>query len=394
MCKKTRKSSATERRHKLRDAAGRIMGEYHRVSRCGRHRTASTVGLNRHADGRCCFTGLETCGSIWACPECAGKIANRRAVEVGELAEAHEAKGGAVYMATLTTRHKDWQRCKDLRLSVTQAWSRLIRGKPWQKIRDQYAVMGYVRALEVTHGKSGWHPHLHVLIFTGIPLDATEEFELGARLFGRWATMIEKEGGDADIKAFDFKRAGSATKAAEYVAKWGCGSEISKGSAKAAMGGNRSPWELLAAFDKGDKAAGNLYSEFVTAMFGARHLTYAQGLRELYGLRAPATDEELAEAEQDELGVDEHYVEEIYRFDQGTWHSVVCRKLTGRVLAAAREGGWEAVETLLQDHGLTSYEKPDKPGYLDPHRQPFQKQRMSCGEITDAPKRARTLADL
>ena len=37
-------------------------------------------------------------------------------------------------------------------------------------MRQVVGADGSIRALEVTHGQAGWHPHVHVLLLTSAPL--------------------------------------------------------------------------------------------------------------------------------------------------------------------------------------------------------------------------------
>lgn len=59
--------------------------------------------------GRAFFQGVETCGSVWHCPVCAPKIAEKRRVEVGQAIERHFADGGMAIMVTLTIPHHVYQ---------------------------------------------------------------------------------------------------------------------------------------------------------------------------------------------------------------------------------------------------------------------------------------------
>ena len=52
--------------------------------------------------GTASYGGLQTCGSVWACPVCSAKIAERRRVELLDAMELHKAQGGAVYLLTTT----------------------------------------------------------------------------------------------------------------------------------------------------------------------------------------------------------------------------------------------------------------------------------------------------
>ena len=53
----------------------------------------------------CSYKGLQTCGSVWACPVCAAKISERRRVELKTAIALHQAKGGQVLLATYTNPH-------------------------------------------------------------------------------------------------------------------------------------------------------------------------------------------------------------------------------------------------------------------------------------------------
>ncbi|MCD2198057.1 hypothetical protein LQ327_32265 [Actinomycetospora endophytica] len=51
------------------------------------------------------FEGLVSCGSVWACPVCAAKVAAKRAEELAAVLDAVHAKGGSAFMLTMTIRH-------------------------------------------------------------------------------------------------------------------------------------------------------------------------------------------------------------------------------------------------------------------------------------------------
>lgn len=345
---------ARARRYRLRRIAGEILGEEHRTKGCGAKPCASLVTVQKIGDRKAGYTGIYTCGSIWACPVCASKIAAKRSNEVSELVKAHTKAGQASYMATLTLEHGLGDSCEGLRKTVSWAWHQLLRSGAMRRLRDQYNIIGYVRSLEITHGKHGWHPHLHVL-FLASNMTREAQTACGDAIFKRWQHVLQRRKYKACKVAFDFQRATNADKAAEYVAKWGAGTEIAKGSEKLGKAG-RSPWQLLDDFNAGDEWAGNLYSEYVEAFHGARHLTYAQKIREFYGLRQAADDEQLA--------LDDDLPEfedggEVYRIDLGLWGHIVKARLSAQVLSAADEGGAKAIDDLLIRHGLCpSHDRP------------------------------------
>lgn len=345
---------ARSRRYRLRRIAGKLLGMEHRTGRCGCGAAAGGVQVMRKGNGRCTYQGVVTCGSIWTCPECASKIAARRSNEVSELVKAHGNAGQAAYMATLTVKHGLGDNCEHLRKSISKAWNLLMRSGSMRNLRDRYNIIGYVRSLEITHGKHGWHPHLHVLFLAG-DMSRKEQTACGDAIFDRWQKVLKKMTYQASRKGFDFQRATNPDAAAQYVAKWGAGTEIAKGSEKLGKAG-RSPWQLLDDCNGGDEWAGRLFVDYAKAFHGARHLTYARGIREIYGLRKAAADEQLV--------LDDDLPEyedggELYRLDLGLWRDLLDRRLTAQVLSAGECGGAKAIDELLIRHGLCpSHDKP------------------------------------
>lgn len=369
-CNDERKNRRDARndRYRLRKTAGRLLGG--RVAQCGHTRHHSHVEIWRSkAGGSAEFRGLTTCGSIWHCPVCAGKIAAGRAGDVTDLVKAHEkavygarqevrqndqGRDPCVFMATLTMQHNQRMSARDTRDTVAVAWRNMQAGAPWKRLKDSFGIIGLVRAMEVTHGANGWHPHLHVLILTKKPLSSEEKTALGIKLYARWASKIEKLGHSCDVQGFDLREVRGISGAAEYVAKWGAGAEIAKGADKEGKQASRSPWQLLRRYDKGNRQAGALYAEYARAFKGARHLTYTKGIRELYGLR-DVDDESLAAQSEIEVG---DVPELCVALSAGAWHEVVSREgqngmtLQAEILYAAEIGGKGAVLVILAREGI------------------------------------------
>ena len=55
--------------------------------------------------GKAFYHGLMACGSVWTCPICAAKIAERRRVELQQALDAAKAKGWGIHFVTLTVPH-------------------------------------------------------------------------------------------------------------------------------------------------------------------------------------------------------------------------------------------------------------------------------------------------
>jgi hypothetical protein len=81
-----------------------------RVRRCGSLRDpehGAVLVMSSRPDGRTAgFEGLVTCGSVWACPVCAAKVAAARAEELAAVLDKPHEDGGSAFMLTLTIRHR------------------------------------------------------------------------------------------------------------------------------------------------------------------------------------------------------------------------------------------------------------------------------------------------
>ena len=66
-----------------------------RTAKCMRIRTGRTdvQVWKSKAHHTASYGGLQTCGSVWTCPVCAAKIAERRRVELLDAMEMHKAQG-------------------------------------------------------------------------------------------------------------------------------------------------------------------------------------------------------------------------------------------------------------------------------------------------------------
>jgi hypothetical protein len=75
-------------------------------------------------------------------------------------------------MLTLTIRH--WRGCPlgALRKGIVRAFGALQRHRKFKALLATLGGKVFVRALEVTHGRNGWHPHYHVLVLFDAELSA------------------------------------------------------------------------------------------------------------------------------------------------------------------------------------------------------------------------------
>ena len=285
------------------------------------------------------YKGLQTCGSVWACPVCSAKISERRRVELQSAIALHKASGGQVLLATFTNPHYLGDNLAEVLAGQAKALAYLNSGRAAVQLFSDMGCVGQVRALEVTHGRlrvlnNGWHPHYHVLLFVRSGLDLVA---FRARLFVRWAAACIKSG----LKAPSLEhgvRLDDGSKAAAYASKWGLESEMTKGHTKKANHGE-TPFDLLRAYlENGDKHASALFREFAETFKGKRQLHWSKGLKKLFGI-GETTDEELAEKQENKASL-------LGAISLEQWREIL--RVEGRaiVLQLATKG-WEAVSVYL-----------------------------------------------
>jgi hypothetical protein len=324
-----------------------------RVRKCGK----VGVGGDGHVmiksrDGVAHYAGLATCGSIWACPVCSAKIRNHRALDISAATAAWDSAGNSVYMATLTFPHDMGMRLKELLPVVANGFRSVISGSRWTKAKEQLGIVGTIRALEVTHGQSGWHPHLHVLVFIDHNLTASELARFAGHFRGQWATWITKAGYRLPHQqhGVQITRCASAEEAGQYIAKTqdgrSVGNELARSDMKSGRGGGRTPFEILDDFRwTGDLADLALYREYEQATRGRQAITWSKGLRAAVAVAPELTDEDIAAAE---IGGEDLAV--IHLDD---WRNVVrIPGLTSYLLDQAESGGIAAVNAALDRHNL------------------------------------------
>ena len=105
---------------------------------------------------------------------CAAKRAREDATALRGILGELRRQGGHAYLVTLTVPHAIHHDIRDTRKTVAKAWTSVSNGTPWKRFCGTYHVAGVARALEVTHGANGWHPHAHVLLFCRRVLSAGE----------------------------------------------------------------------------------------------------------------------------------------------------------------------------------------------------------------------------
>jgi len=274
------------------------------VQCCGLAPIGTTVRLTGRADEPASFHGIKRCRSVWECPDCMAAIQRARAEELQCANERWRERGGAMVMLTLTLPHGVGDDLKAIRRRVSISWRYVQQGAPWKRLAARIALGGMVRALEVTHGeRHGFHPHLHVALYTGRKLEAAELTALEAFVGDRWRKAITspRHGDPWPTPHLEHGVKCSRLEGAEYLVKMGLDArELILSTTKLGREGNRTPLQILHAIHlarlAGDRPtvrqAARWWRSYVRGMLGARQLTYSRGFLESLGLNEK-TDEQL-----------------------------------------------------------------------------------------------------
>ena len=344
-----------------------------RIVKCTRTRIQRTVGIKKSIDsGKCFFTGLVVCGSVWACPVCSAKIQERRRIEISKgMDYAYTVMKKQCTMITLTFPHNSIQTCLELREKQKLALRDFRKSGHFSKKMKGYGFEGLIRALEITYGQNGWHPHTHELWIMDY-FNKEQEVEFKKYIISKWQAACEKHGliPKGKIRAFkrhavDFKFSCSNS---DYLAKsddgdnlhWGVDREIAKASSKISdkKGAPKKgihPFQLLAGFAKGQYWMGDKYLEYVEAMKGASQLFWSRGLKKKCKI------DELTDAEI--IALEESNVLDLSDLDMFAWDKVLELKAHAEILLISENEGIEGLIKWFSDHKIDLFRDTRPPDF-------------------------------
>lgn len=213
------------------------------------------------------FGGVMFCNSVWLCPVCSQRIAFER----GELIKETVKSGFNMLLVTATLQHNSSDKLKDLLEALKEALRKLKQGRWWLDFRGRFGVEAYVSSYEITHGKNGWHPHSHILVYVSKEVDIDDFWQ---RLVERYVSLVDKTGHYASVyHSMDVKKADE--NAGQYLTKWSLGSELAEGYKKS----SKTIWDLVEANRK------DLFLEYAYATKGLKSLTWSHNAREKLGVK-------------------------------------------------------------------------------------------------------------
>jgi hypothetical protein len=328
--------SKTVEKYYLQSLARELLAYDHRINVCfsclSPHSNA--VDVYKHPEGkRAYYDGLMVCGMIWVCAVCAARITEERRQE---LTRALGIVEYSPYLVTYTLRHNRKDALAPMLDGMLEALRKMKSGKAWQWLKDEYSWLGSIRALEVTHGDNGWHPHMHELVILEKGISKSQQNGLLSDLRRKWRASLLRSGFSADW-AHGVDLRATSEDVQDYVAKfghqpivqnWGIEHEIAKQPVKKGRSGGRTPAQLLSDYGMGDIQAGRLWRLYAEAFTGKKQLVWSKGLRDMLRIGQEATDEEIAATVPSEAIF-------LARLNPDEWRAVIRADLRAEVLDAA-----------------------------------------------------------
>lgn len=276
-----------------------------RVARCGFPGGADPFIAFR-SDGSATWEGAFRCESTWLCPVC---TTLRRQSAATDIAGGLRGLGGVAQMLTLTIRHEEGTPLPVALSALDNAWREARHDGTWCRWWKE-RVRATARAVEVTRGRNGWHPHIHLLLVLDAPLERDPVPGAPGRFVGYERDMLAERWSRAAARGpagcnwrptwfdgvhvsapSDVSRETSWEVAARYVCK--AGLEIG-GMGKGAS--STSLWRIAERASRGDDAARAVWHEVAQSTRG-RHAMHLDG-------RLRKARDEYAESTQDESARD------------------------------------------------------------------------------------------
>lgn len=371
-----RAAEARVDRYMLQSEARRLVSHKDALQGCLRWPTGGGNGrvavYYRRAASYAFYGGLQTCGQIWKCPVCAAKITERRrqlwtsalggkVITQTEIEDSIVVKnishGYSLAMATFTISHTFSDKLIDVINRLSRAYDLLWSGKWAVEFKREYQVVGTVRALEITHGDRGWHPHIHCLFVIKGEGMRYSLLEIRDKLSKRWSRVVNKAGGFASIdNGCDFRVAD--VKAVEYIDKLGIDttyhrldraqiSEVTKFPVKRGRGDNVALFGMLGKSLQGDDLAAGRWQLAQAILKGRKHISTSRGLLRLLGASQELSDDKLASREV------VHFDDEVLALlERPQWDVIDRLNARAELLNVAQSGSREAVQDFLIEMGV------------------------------------------
>lgn len=300
------------------------------------HAMGATMSAGSTAAGIVHTSGVSRCASAWACPVCAAKLSEVRAGEIDTGLARHletefHGRHGLAYFVTATAHHQAGMHLSATLDLVQESYRAVMQSstakrsltrrrfrpgpngtrvvdREWQVYGGarRAGYVGQIRAVEITHGRNGWHPHIHtVFLFRAGTRPAVAERWLH-RLGVHWSKQLVKRGSHCNDRGWDVRPIRTNADIGGYLTKidggWGPGLELAGANRKTSAG--KTPFALLDEAAGGSAWAEMMFKIYEAATFGRRTIVWSRGLKARLGIVDQDDDEAIDEAPVDELVVE------------------------------------------------------------------------------------------
>lgn len=240
-----------------------------RPGSCRTRRTAASVQVVAVGKDRVSLRGVATCGSVWACPVCSAAICSERARDVKQLVSDWGSK--RTVMVTATIAHTAEDRLAREARGVARAWQVFWAGSGAARIKGTWGIGPWVRSVESTHGKNGWHCHIHAILCLDTEKNPTY---LREDLAARWRSCVAASLGERYAPSLEHGLDVAPVRDSDYLLKLGL--EMAGARKRARLRGHSHPWDIAERAAAGDPASIALWREYVEATRGHRQLTWSR----------------------------------------------------------------------------------------------------------------------
>lgn len=248
--------------------------------KCHRFSIGSLMEIYRNSTEKTAYyQHVETCGNSRACPVCAPRVMGTRSAEIRSAVHSWlgECPLNTCYLLTLTFSHSVSDTLSDLICRFSAATQTFWRNGSVRRMLCSQGYFGRINSLEVQYSlRNGYHPHLHILIFSrhihDIRVDALKQHWLAALACSRLHGSFEY--------ALDLIEARSAE---QYLTK--ISSEMSLGHWKEGRDtGHYSPFQVLQLASEKYDWASSVWCDYYQSMKGVHSLYWSKGLKKYFGI--------------------------------------------------------------------------------------------------------------
>jgi len=207
-----KRKSASSFKYKLQEIIQREIKKFdpgHGIVRCGKAVVPkqSNIEIQYRTDTKkVTYSKIEECRKCWICPTCVARLGAQKKAELMELQKVVNNLGLNAYLMTLTIPHNLKDNLDDLLIRLTAAQTKFIDGMRTGKLRKTFSKVGHITVLEVTYSeKSGWHPHLHILVISEQFYTDKELINIEKDLYKTWSAKCQLSGIKAPSRKYGVK---------------------------------------------------------------------------------------------------------------------------------------------------------------------------------------------